>query len=1245
MRPHFSFHLFVPTLAVALLLVAPLQAEGVQVSPAQAMGLLKTQCLGCHNAEKKKGGLSLETRELALAGGDNGPALKAGDASHSALIQSLTDNGDAHMPPKKQLPEKQINLLKAWVNAGAAWDDAALARFGELTPAEKLGALPATSATTAAALALNPTATRIAVGSGNVVHIRNTTKPELPIVKTLEGHKDIVQSLAWSPDGTLLAAGGYRSVIVWKVEDGSMAHTLTAPLEGRVTGLVFLKEGRLPSAQSGSPAATPAMAASEPHTLLLADGPSGGKATLHRWTLGESKPSQSIAEAHADNILSMTLSRDGTQLATGGADNLAKVWNVATLKETAKLEGHTGHVLALAFSPDGKLLLTTAADKESKTWDIATKELRMQFGDKSAVVTAVHWSADGKRISFWRDDGSAWTSTEFEDYSNLKKDTQRIGEKAGKETKLASVGAAVSAAVGLLDSKRLIAVRHDGDLAFYDAQQKLTAIPASESSSSSYSNSSSTPAPPSTPKTNPPPNAPANSTPNSGPPLTSNSLTSNSGSPAPLQPSITPPALSYTRDILPILTKAGCNLGSCHAKSSGQAGFRLSIFAFDPKGDHAEVVSDARGRRVFPALPEDSLILQKATVHIAHEGGQRFEPDSAWAKTIADWIRQGMPYEIEKQPALTSIAVTPAEKTYRKGEALALKVTAKYGDGSTRDVTALTDYISSEKAIASVDEEGHVQTNKESGETVIVARYMGMVGTSRVAVPAEKLLPAESYATLTVRNEIDKHLYARLAKLGHLPSGTASDSDFLRRSTLDAIGMLPTVEEARAFLADTSKDKHEKWIDALMQRPEWADHWAVKLADLIRPNPSRVGVKPVYLLDQWIRQSLRENKPWDVFARQLLTAQGSTHQDGRLAIWRDKRDPVDAATFVGQIFLGVRLECAKCHHHPTEKWDQVDYYQLAAYFTNMKRKGQGISAPISGEPEYMWAAPGKAGIEHPVTKAMLPPRPPADKEVVIPEATDPRAVLAAWMTDAKNPYFAHAIVNRVWSSFMGRGIVDPVDDFRASNPPTNAPLLDFLARDFVQHKYDLKHLMRTIQRSQAYRLSSTPNETNLTDLRNHSRSYRRRLPAETLLDAVCAVTEVSETFSGTPTGALPKQAWNQKLTSQFLDAFGRPNASADCPCERDAKPSIVQALHLMNSTKLQDMLVDKTGRAARLAKSDTQPPKIIEELYLASYSRLPEAEEMNIALKAFVAPGATRQTAIEDVMWSLLNSAEFVFNH
>jgi hypothetical protein len=319
---------------------------------------------------------------------------------------------------------------------------------------------------------------------------------------------------------------------------------------------------------------------------------------------------------------------------------------------------------------------------------------------------------------------------------------------------------------------------------------------------------------------------------------------------------------------------------------------------------------------------------------------------------------------------------------------------------------------------------------------------------------------------------------------------------------------------------------------------------------------------------------------------------------------------------------------------------------MAAFFTRMKRKGQGISAPISGEPEFWWFSPGAASIPHPVTSVALTPRAPAAEEMTIAEDQDPRAVLVDWMVRPDNPLFAKAIVNRVWSHYFGRGIVDPVDDFRASNPPSNGPLLDWLAQDFITHKFDLKHLMRTIMRSHLYRLSTLPNETNLADLRNFSRSQRRRLPAEALLDAVCAVTETRESFSGMPPNSLAKETWNHKMESQFMDAFGRPNASAECPCERDAKPSVVQALHLMNSSKLQDQLVDDKGRVARLAKSDLSPEQIVEELYLAAFSRLPEPEERDIAVKVIAgAKKEERRQAIEDVMWALLNSAEFVFNH
>src|SRR5205807_3894725 len=389
------------------------------------------------------------------------------------------------------------------------------------------------------------------------------------------------------------------------------------------------------------------------------------------------------------------------------------------------------------------------------------------------------------------------------------------------------------------------------------------------------------------------------------------------------------------------------------------------------------------------------------------------------------------------------------------------------------DVTDLADFSSTDKEMGKVDDQGNVTVGQVSGEGVVIARYMGLVDVSRITVPTDKALPDSLYAALPVNNEIDKLVYARLKKLGLAPSETCSDSEFLRRASLDAIGRLPDAEQVRGFLDDSSSQKREKAINRILDDPAYANHWAVKWGDLIRPNPSRVGVKPVYLLDLWLRDSFQQNKPYDQFVRELLTAQGSTHRYGPAVIFRDKREPADASAFVSQIFLGIRMECAKCHHHPNEKWSQNDYFQLAAYFGEMKHKGQGISPPISGEAEYIWFAPG-GEVKHPVTGQLMKPRAPDGPERAIPSETDPRRALVDWMCQPDNPFFARAIVNRIWAQFMGRGIVDPVDDFRASNPPSNEPLLNWLARDFVAYRYDLKHLMRTIMESRVYQLSSIP---------------------------------------------------------------------------------------------------------------------------------------------------------------------------
>jgi hypothetical protein len=705
------------------------------------------------------------------------------------------------------------------------------------------------------------------------------------------------------------------------------------------------------------------------------------------------------------------------------------------------------------------------------------------------------------------------------------------------------------------------------------------------------------------------------------------------------------PALSFPNDVLPVMSRAGCNAGACHAKPNHASGFKLSVFAYDPRSDYDAIVRGGRGRRVSPAAPAQSLLLQKPTMAVEHGGGLRLKPDSDAYRVLAGWIESGLPYAPAADPKLQRVEVYPRDRHYPKRARQPLLVRAHYSDGSSRDVTHLADFSSNEKAVAEVDEHGVVRVADATGEAAVVARYMGMVDVARVTVPPDELLPDAYYAALPANNFIDPLAYARLRSLGLPASESCTDAEFLRRASLDAIGVLPTPEQARAFLADTDPAKRDKLIDRLLAEPAYADHWAAKWADPLRPNPFRVGVKSVYVFDQWLRESFRANKPYDRLAAEILLARGSTHVNGPTVILRDRREPADLTTLVSQVFLGVRLECAKCHHHPNEKWSQEDFYQFAAFFGQLRRKGQGISTPISGEPEYVWHAPGGGGVTHPVTgEAMTPKAPDAPPAETAP-GRDPREALAAWMTSPDNPFFARAAVNRVWAELMGRGIVHPVDDFRVSNLATNQPLLDALAKDFVAHKFDLKHLIATIMRSRLYQLSSMPVGRNVADNRNFSRWLRRRPSAEVLLDAVSDVTGVGEPLPGLAPDGRAVRSWNNRSESNFLDAFGRPNASADPPCEREPQGSIVQALHLMNSTRLTEKIAHESGRAARLAKSDRPVDDVVTELYLVTYARFPTSDELKTAAAVFTADGATRQSATEDLMWALINSAEFVLNH
>lgn len=705
--------------------------------------------------------------------------------------------------------------------------------------------------------------------------------------------------------------------------------------------------------------------------------------------------------------------------------------------------------------------------------------------------------------------------------------------------------------------------------------------------------------------------------------------------------------LSFTYDVLPILGKYGCNSGGCHSKPNGQAGFQMSVFSFDPKKDYKEITQDSSGRRVFPAYPEASLLLLKPTQSIPHEGGKRFEIDSAPYRTLKQWIAQGMLYRGANEPDLESIQVNPATWTAQQDSEFEMTVTAVYSDGSQRDVSALSEFVSSDKEFVRFDEEkeGVAQIGRQSGEGVALARFLGQVAVTQILVPVQQGAEVENFdVEFPANNFIDTLAKSQFDRLRLEPSELCSDEEFLRRAHWVTLGTLPTTEEAKWFIADEDPEKRSKLVDRILDRQEYAEFWAGKWADWIRPNPFRVGGKSVYIMDQWLRKQFRENRRYDEMVQEILTAQGSSHRDGPVTLYRDRREPEELTTLISQIFLGVRLECARCHHHPNEKWSQEDFYDFAAYFAELKNKGTGISPPISGSAEMFYHQPG-GSVTHPVTEAVMKPRPlGAQTPAAIPNKQDPRKSLADWMTAPDNPYFAKAVVNRVWGELFGKGFVNPVDDFRVSNPVINEPLLDALSEQFVRDGYDFKELIRVVLNSRLFQLSSNPSETNLADTQNFSRYYRMRAPAEALLDAVNDITGSSDRFYGLSRTARAIQTWNHKLPSDFMDAFGRPDGNADCPCDRVEAPSLTQALHLMHSDDLQRKIAYKKGRVAELVNRYDNS-QMIDELYLSVYSRYPDPEEKTIALGLFDGPEIDRKEAAEDLLWALLNSAEFVFNH
>jgi len=702
------------------------------------------------------------------------------------------------------------------------------------------------------------------------------------------------------------------------------------------------------------------------------------------------------------------------------------------------------------------------------------------------------------------------------------------------------------------------------------------------------------------------------------------------------------PVPKFELDIMPLLTADGCNAGGCHGKARGQNGFALSLLGFDPDFDFAAIVNEARGRRLFPSQPERSLILQKASGQSPHGGGIRWAAGGPEYRMVVQWIRAGMPRVDASDPVLVSIELSPHPRPLKPQETEHIQVTAKYSDGSQRNVTTTSAFQSNEPGVVGVSEDGLVKAGELPGEATIMARYMGRIATWSTAIPRPHVPPADRYAALPVKNFIDVHVWSKLQELNILPSDPVDDAKFLRRVSLDLIGRLPTADETRDFLADSSADKRERLVDRLLDRPEYADFWANKWADLLRPNPYRVGIKATMSLDQWLRDAFRRNMPLDQFAKELITARGSTWRNGAVTIFRDRRSPEEITTMICQLFLGVRLECAKCHQHPFEVFGQTEFYSMAAYFSRVGYKGTGLSPPISGSEEIVLSA-AKGEVTHPLTGEVLKPTPLFNTSVPFDDTVDRREAFAQWLTAPDNIRFAEAAANRIWGEIFSIGLVDPVDDLRATNPASNPELLLALAEELQRVGFDQKAFLKTLVTSHVYGLSSLPNETNASDIYNYSRHYRKLIKAEVLADAISDVTGIPDSFEGMPPGSRAIEAWTHRFGSDFLDAFGRPDANQDPPCERLPQATMVQALHLMNAPAIQQKLAADESLVARLSSVNVAPDEAIETIYLTVYSRYPTPEERETLRSMMTAADVDRRKFTEDIVWSMINSPEFVY--
>lgn len=705
-----------------------------------------------------------------------------------------------------------------------------------------------------------------------------------------------------------------------------------------------------------------------------------------------------------------------------------------------------------------------------------------------------------------------------------------------------------------------------------------------------------------------------------------------------------PCPISFRHDVVPALSVGGCNSGACHGTPSGKNGFRLSLRGYDPAADYLQLTRDVQGRRTDRLGAHESLIYQKALGRVPHEGGPRFSPESVPAQVMLAWLGEGLRDDPADLPALQGVDILPGPRVLNSpARWQQLAVVAHFADGTARDVTRLTVFSSSDPAVAGVTSGGLVEF-QQAGEVAILCRYLDRLVSVRLTYLEAKEGfrwpgPAEN-------NYVDRYAFEKMRTLGIQPSELCTDPEFIRRAYLDVCGVLPTADEARAFLADSRPDKRARLVDTLLDRPEYADFWTLKWSDVLRSHRKAIQVKGVHVFQQWLRRHVARNTPLDVVVRELLTASGNAFANPAANYYRIARDPQNLAETTAQLFFGVRMQCCKCHNHPFERWTQDDYYGLAAFFARVRQKSDPTepgSNPQTPGGEIVYA--DRSGeVVQPRTGRTMPPKFLGGAVADEPVGRDRREVFAEWLTGAGNPFFARAVANRIWFHLNRRGIVEPVDDFRDSNPSANDALLDALARDLVSHQFDSKHLIRVIVNSRTYQLSALTNRFNENDTKYFSHCETRLYTAEQLLDGVCAVTEVPEKYPGVPPGTRAAQLPDGAAEHPFLKAFGQPGRELACECERESDSNLGQALQLINGQTVNEKLRRPDNRIGRLLARGVPEEEMLGELYLAALSRPPTVEEARVARRHLVRAG-DRRKAWEDVLWVLLNTKEFLFRH